>query len=102
MEPTTQPTSNPTILADEDNLEYILAWWLDGNNLGWKAFIIVGIVLGLIGCVCIACMCGYLRGKDSKRNKNRYGGSKNQFGFVPDDIELGNKEVNIYRYFITF
>ena len=95
IEPTLEPTIDPTVIMIEMNdngedfsLDYLISWWLDGNNWGWKAFIIIGILCAIIGCICIACMCGYFRGKDKKR-------SKNQFGFVPSDIELEKKVYSI-------
>jgi len=97
LEPTVEPTRFPTILAasstlfdidiiDDNNnvdssgetgtasdsdLSYLVLWWSSGEQIGWKIFIVVGIVCAFIGCIATACLCGYFQGKHGYRKPRR-------------------------------
>eukprot|EP01084_Bolivina_argentea_P289061 496266_1 len=59
LAPTIAPTNSiliSTILAIDNSgkhneLEYILNWWKNSDNMGWKVFIIVSILCAMIGCI---------------------------------------------------
>ena len=65
ISPTMEPTTDPIVMPPDDDgdeeefsFDYLVSWWLDDDNWGWKIFIIIGILCAFITCISIAC-CGF-------------------------------------------